>query len=109
LPEDARALKPRLNPNQPPQQRLSPPQGLELIQYIEILTERGLQPTKEMVRRFASEIAKEHIAKGWVTCFINRHWTVGMDYTRHKADSEATYKLQDGGVQYPAWKHIQHG
>jgi hypothetical protein len=53
-----------------------------------------------MIRRFASGIAQEHVGKGWVTRFINKHhdklvsrWTSGMDYTRHKADSEARYKL----------------
>jgi hypothetical protein len=53
-----------------------------------------------MMRRFASGIAQEHVGKGWVTRFINKHhdqltsrWTSGMDYTRHQADSEARYKL----------------
>ena len=53
-----------------------------------------------MIRRFASGIAQEHVGKGWVTRFINKHhdqlisrWTSGMDYTRHQADSEARYKL----------------
>jgi hypothetical protein len=82
------------------QQRLNPQQEQELIQHIERLTERGLAPTREMIRRFASGIAQEAVGKGWVTRFINKHhdklitrWTSGMDYTRHNADSEARYKL----------------
>jgi transposase len=55
------------------QQRLDPQQEQELIQHIERLTERGLSPTREMIRRFASGIAQEHVGKGWVTRFINKH------------------------------------
>jgi ABC-type transport system substrate-binding protein len=47
-----------------------------------------------------SGIAQEHVGKGWVTRFINKHhdklvsrWTSGMDFTRHEADSETRYKL----------------
>ena len=53
-----------------------------------------------MIRRFASGVAQEHVGKGWVTRFVNKHhdqlisrWTSGMDYVRHQADSEAKYKL----------------
>jgi hypothetical protein len=53
-----------------------------------------------MIRRCASGIAQEHVGKGWVTRFINKHhdqlisrWTSGMDYTHHQADSEARHKL----------------
>jgi hypothetical protein len=82
------------------QQRLNPQQEQELIQHIERLTERGLPPTREMIKRFASGIAQDPVGKGWVTRFINKHhdqlisrWTSGMDYVRHQADSEAKYKL----------------
>jgi hypothetical protein len=46
------------------QQRLDLQQEQELIQYIERLIERGLSPTREMIRRFALGIAQEHVGKG---------------------------------------------
>jgi homoserine acetyltransferase len=46
------------------QQRLNPQQEQELIQHIERLKERGLPPTREMIRRFASGVAQEHVGKG---------------------------------------------
>jgi hypothetical protein len=82
------------------QQKLSPQQEKELVQYIESLTKRGLPPTQEMIQNFASQIAHEHVGDGWVTRFINRQkihliskWTTGMDCVHHKAYSEAKYKL----------------
>ena len=81
-------------------QKLHPQQELELVQYITGLTKRGLAPTREMTRRFASEILKEEVGEGWVTRFLHRnqdtltpHWTPGMDRNRHEADSEYKYKL----------------
>jgi hypothetical protein len=80
-------------------QKLSPQQELELVDYIKGLSKRGLPPTREMTRRFASEIGNCHIGNGWVGRFLrNKHhltsrWTKGMDAVRHKADSEANYKL----------------
>jgi hypothetical protein len=83
-----------------PAQKLNPQQEAELVKYIEGLTARRLQPTRDMVRNFASAIAKEDVGKTWVTRFINRHrkdieshWTAGMDQDRHKADSEEKYRL----------------
>jgi len=35
----------------------------ELIKYIEILTNRGLPPTKQIIRNFASEIAQKEAGK----------------------------------------------
>jgi hypothetical protein len=82
------------------QQALSPQQELELIQYIKKLTERGLPPTREMIRNFSSEVAHQQLSESWVTRFINRHeihliskWTTAMDRTRHLADSELKYRL----------------
>jgi AraC-like DNA-binding protein len=48
------------------QQALHPQQELELLRYIERLTEQGLPPTRPMIRRFASNIAKKELRKGWV-------------------------------------------
>jgi hypothetical protein len=82
------------------QQKLTPEQEVELVQYIKGLTERHLPPTREMIRNFASTIAKEPVSESWVTRFINRHsihlishWTAGMDSNRHNADSEDKYRL----------------
>jgi hypothetical protein len=81
-------------------QKLSPQHELELVDYIKGLSKRGLPPTREMTRRFASEIGNYHIGNGWVGRFLGRNkhhltlrWTKGMDAVRHKADSEANYKL----------------
>jgi hypothetical protein len=61
---------------------------------------RGLLPTREMIRRFASGVAQEQVRKGWVTRFVNKHydqliscWASRIDYVCHQADSEAKYKL----------------
>jgi transcriptional regulator with XRE-family HTH domain len=53
------------------QQALSPQQEMELVQYIETLTKRGLPPTRKMIRNFFSAVAKCQLGEGWVTCFIN--------------------------------------
>jgi hypothetical protein len=82
------------------QQKLHPTQEAELILYLKDLTKRGLPPTREMTRNFASQIAKKEVGEGWVTRFLARNnnhlisqWTVGMDAVRHHADSESKYKL----------------
>jgi hypothetical protein len=81
-------------------QALAPQQEQELLQYIKQLTERGLPPTRPMIRRFASEIAKRELGKGWVDRYIQRYnvylisrWTTGMDRLRHQADSLPKYSL----------------
>jgi hypothetical protein len=73
---------------------------LELVKYIEELTKRHLQPTREMIRNFASTMAQEEVSESWVTRFINRYniqlisrWTAGMDNDCHQADLEDKYKL----------------
>ena len=80
--------------------KLSPQQELELVEYIESLTARGLPPTRQMIQNFASQVAKEEVGIGWVRRFVVRNkdhltsrWTAGMDAVRHRADSEAKYKL----------------
>ena len=44
------------------QTKLSPQQEDELVQYIKTLTERGLPPTREMIRNSASQVAHETIS-----------------------------------------------
>jgi hypothetical protein len=55
------------------QKRLNPQQEQELIKHIERLTERGLPPTREMIKRFALGVAQEHVGNRWVTCFVNKY------------------------------------
>jgi hypothetical protein len=45
-------------------QKLPPQQELELVRYITGLKKGGLAPTREMTRRFASEILKEEVEEG---------------------------------------------
>ena len=68
------------------QQLLNNTQQAELLLYIEGLTARGLPPTREMIRNFASEIAGRLAGSHWVDRFITRHkvdllsrWASGMD------------------------------
>jgi hypothetical protein len=82
------------------QQALHPQQEQELLRYIERLTRQGLPPTRPMILRFASDIAKKELGKGWVNRFIQRYqvdlisrWATGIDRSRHQADSELKYKL----------------
>ncbi|KAF1964288.1 hypothetical protein BU23DRAFT_632815 [Bimuria novae-zelandiae CBS 107.79] len=44
-------------------QKLNPQQEAELVKYIEGLTARRLQPTREIVRNFASAIAKQDVSQ----------------------------------------------
>jgi hypothetical protein len=53
-----------------------------------------------MIRRFASDIMKKELGKGWVDRFIQRYqvdliprWTTGIDRPRHQADSGLKYRL----------------
>ncbi|KAF1966861.1 hypothetical protein BU23DRAFT_485280 [Bimuria novae-zelandiae CBS 107.79] len=45
------------------QQKLAPQQEAELVKYIEGLTARHLPPIREMIRNFASTIAKEPVSE----------------------------------------------
>ncbi|XP_014550515.1 hypothetical protein COCVIDRAFT_57901, partial [Bipolaris victoriae FI3] len=78
---------------------LNPQQKLELVQYIEKCTRRGLPPTREMVANFASAIAKWEVSESWVTRFLRRHadhlttkWSAEIDRERHEADSRESHE-----------------
>jgi hypothetical protein len=80
-------------------QLLSPQQELELVRYINELTEQGLPPTRTMLQNFGSAVASWPCSKRWVSRFLLRNsahlcskWTVGMDRNRVKADSEHSYR-----------------
>jgi hypothetical protein len=81
-------------------QNLTPQQEEELIKYINLITGRGLPPTRAMVQNFASAVAESPCSIRWVDRFLHRHndsvtirWTSGMDRNRHHADSESNYRL----------------
>jgi hypothetical protein len=57
-----RVIEP-LNVKNSNQQALRPQQELELVQYIEKLTKRGLLPTREMIKNFASSIAHQQVSE----------------------------------------------
>jgi hypothetical protein len=53
-----------------------------------------------MTRRFASDVAKRELGKGWVDQYIKRYnihliscWATGIDRSRHQADSQSKYSL----------------
>jgi hypothetical protein len=76
------------------QQALYPQQEQELLRYIERLIRQGLPPTRPMIRRFASDIAKKELGVHWVDRFITRYKVdlvsrsaTGIDRARHQADS----------------------
>lgn len=81
-------------------QALSPPQELQLIQYIKELNKHGLPPTNEMIHNFASEIAGRSLGPTWVSRFISRQsihliirWSTGIDRVRFQADNLDNYEL----------------
>jgi hypothetical protein len=77
---------------------LHPQQELELVHYIQGLSERGLAPTRNMIQNFASEVAKWEVSIAWVERFLRRNcdqlsskYTTGIDRDRFKADTEDSY------------------
>ncbi|KAF2818743.1 hypothetical protein CC86DRAFT_241183, partial [Ophiobolus disseminans] len=79
---------------------LHPHQEQELLRYVERLTRQGLSPSRPMIRRFASQIAKRELGIHWVDKYIKRYdvnliskWTTGIDRSRHQADSVVKYTL----------------
>jgi hypothetical protein len=82
------------------QRLLNDLQETELVKYIDRLTVRGLPPTRNMIRNFASQIAGKEAGKSWVERFLKRgttavvsHWAAGIDSSRKKADSALKYSL----------------
>ncbi|KNG45663.1 pogo transposable [Stemphylium lycopersici] len=82
------------------QRALSSQQEQVLIKHIEELTARRIPPTRDMIRNFASAIARKEVSEAWVTRFINRNkdtvipkWASAMDAVRHKADSYTKYRM----------------
>ena len=70
------------------------------MKHIEELTARRLAPTRDMIRNFASVIARRDVSEAWVARFINRNkdtvipkWASAMDAARHQADSYTKYRM----------------
>ena len=81
-------------------QALTPPQELQLVQYIKELNSHGLPPTNEMIYNFASEVAGNLLGPTWVSRFIDRQsihliirWSTGIDRVRFQADDTDKYEL----------------
>ena len=55
------------------QRALSPQQEQVLVKHIEELTACRIPPTRDMIRNFASVIARKEVSEAWVTRFINRN------------------------------------
>src|SRR5690348_16496167 len=55
------------------QRLLNERQEKELVQYIDRLCSRGLPPSRQMIRNFATEIGGRQAGKAWVDRFIKRH------------------------------------
>ncbi|RYO12746.1 hypothetical protein AA0111_g12465 [Alternaria arborescens] len=79
---------------------LHPQHETELVRYIDTLTERRLPPTREMIQRFASDLAGKAVSETWVSRFLQRHpnhlisgYSKGMSKLRCNADSGAKYSL----------------
>ena len=79
---------------------LSIQQERTLLGYINLLTERGLPLTPQMVRNFAFEISRITPGKNWVSRFIKRHkdkikssYLAPVDIARKRADNPYQYKL----------------
>jgi hypothetical protein len=77
---------------------LSKQQELNLIQYVNTLSERGLPPTNAMVRNFAKDIGGKEPGSNWVFRFVQRHkntlksdYLQGLDSSRRKADSAVQF------------------
>ncbi|KAF1362007.1 hypothetical protein EJ07DRAFT_41297, partial [Lizonia empirigonia] len=52
---------------------LNTTQESELVRYIHTLVSRGLPPSKQMIRNFASQIAQKDVGKNWADRFVRRH------------------------------------
>jgi hypothetical protein len=80
--------------------QLYPQQEMELVQYIEKLTERYTSPSRTIIRNFALLLAVREVSESWVTRFLSGDstyvkswWQTGLDRDHHEADSETKYSL----------------
>jgi hypothetical protein len=81
-------------------QNLSPEQELELVRYIQGLSDAGLPPTRAIIRNYGNFLAKKPCSERWVSRFLDRNrdnltikFSKGMDRDRHAADQGGKYKV----------------
>jgi hypothetical protein len=81
------------------QMLLNPQQDKELVRYIQGLSERGIAPTRSMIKKIASEVSKWEASEAWVERSLRRNrdlltsrYTTGIDRDRFKADTEHSYR-----------------
>ncbi|EED19172.1 F-box domain protein [Talaromyces stipitatus ATCC 10500] len=82
------------------QRLLNDHQSKKLIQWIEILCEKGLPPTPYMIANFAHEITGRNPGKNWASRWLNKHpnalvsrYSTGIDRNRKRADCAWSYAL----------------
>jgi transposase-like protein len=63
----------RAKSNSTYQQNLTAEQEEQLIQHINMLTNRSLPPTSQIVRNLAEEMIHRKVGKNWTSQFIQRH------------------------------------
>jgi flagellar motor protein MotB len=63
----------RANSNSTHRQNLTSEQEEQLILHINMLTNRGLPPTSQIVRNLAEEMIHRKVRKNWTGQFIQRH------------------------------------
>jgi hypothetical protein len=78
---------------------LNPQQEIQLVRYIEKLSERSIAPTQSIIGNYALVLAKWEVSDSWISRFLARHrnhlilqWTNDMDRNRHQADTEDSYR-----------------
>ena len=79
--------------------QLTDVQEKTLIEYINKLSDRGLPPTPQIVKKLAEEIAGVALAKNWVSRFCNRHqdrllsvYLRTIDHKRKLADNSCHFQ-----------------
>ena len=79
---------------------LSTVQEEHLLKYIHKLCDRGLPPSRSMIRNFAAQIAQKSVGLNWADRFVKNHnvelishYATALDRQRFKADSPFKYNL----------------
>ena len=115
--------------------KLTDLQEKKLCDYIDKLTEYGVPPTFPQIRRWATEISKDYIGKGWPGSFVKRNehrlstaYLNALEISRKRSDSSKSYSAwftevnllikvinpvliftvvrDDGPAQHPVQKHL---
>ena len=80
-------------------QRLTNPQEEVLIDRINYLSNRGIEPTTQMVKNLAEEIIHGPVGKNWASQFVHRHndkikslYLRNIDNARLKSEYAPLYK-----------------